>query len=225
MGKISIALDGPSAAGKSTLARKAANHFGFIYVDTGALYRCVGLYTLRKNIGSKDEAGVTALLDGIKLEMKYDSMGVQRVILCGEDVTDQIRTPQASKYASDVSAMPSVRAFLLSMQRDMAKMYDVIMDGRDIGTVVLPDAALKVFITADLGTRAKRRYIELQGQGITTTLDEVMQEMAIRDENDSKRETAPLKVADDAVLLDTTYMDLEQSFSTLCGMIAGRFGL
>jgi len=220
----SVAFDGPSAAGKSTLARRVAIHFGYIYVDTGALYRCVGLCALRNKIDSKDEAGVTALLPDIKLEMLYDENRVQRMLLCGEDVTELIRTPEVSKYASDVSAMPSVREFLLSMQREMAEKYDVIMDGRDIGTVVLPDAGLKVFITADPEVRAKRRYIELTERGISTTRDEVEQDMLERDKNDSQRAVAPLKAADDAVLLDTTVMDLEQSFHALCGLVAGRFG-
>jgi len=180
---------------------------------------------LRKKVGSENETCIEELLTEIKLEMKYDDQGTQRVILCGEDVTDHIRTPQVSKYASDVSAMPPVRAFLLSMQREMADKYDVVMDGRDIGTVVLPGAGLKVFITADLDIRAKRRFIELNEQSIESTMEEVREDMRTRDENDAKREAAPLKVADDAIILDTTDMDLEKSFATLCGMIAGRFGL
>jgi len=221
----SVALDGPAGAGKSTLAKRTAEHFGLIYVDTGALYRCVGLYAFRNNVASKDNAGVTALLPKIELEMKYDESGIQRMILCGEDVTDAIRMPEISTYASDVSAMPEVRAFLLKMQRDMSVKYDVLMDGRDIGTVVLPDAGLKIFITADADTRASRRYLELIEKDVETTFEEVKKEMLIRDKNDSERAIAPLKAADDAVILDTTELDLEQSFSAICELITGRFGL
>ena len=219
----SIALDGPAAAGKSTLARRAAKHFGLIYVDTGALYRCIGLQAIRKGVVSTDEPGVVKLLPEIRLEMRYDDDGMQRMLLCDEDVTDLIRTPQASIYASDVSAMPPVRAFLLSMQREMAVKYDVIMDGRDIGTVVLPDAGLKIFITASLDTRADRRYAELVEKGIETTYEDVKKEMSQRDKNDSEREAAPLMAADDAVLLDTSNMNLEESFEALCGLISWRF--
>ena len=221
----SIALDGPSGAGKSTLAKKTAEHFGFIYVDTGALYRCVGLFAYRNNVASRDKDRVIPLLQDIKLEMKYDDEGIQRMILNGEDVTDAIRMPEISTYASDVSAMPEVRAFLLEMQRDMAVRYDVIMDGRDIGTVVLPDAGLKIFITADTDTRANRRYLELLEKGIKTTFEEVKTAMITRDKNDSERDTAPLKAADDAVILDTTDLNFEESFKAVCDLVSGRFGL
>jgi len=221
----SVALDGPSGAGKSTLAKKTAEHFGFIYVDTGALYRCVGLFTFRSNVDSLDKDKVVALLPKIKLEMKYDADGVQRMFLNEEDVTEAIRMPEISKYASDVSAMPEVREFLLNMQRDMAVRYDVVMDGRDIGTVVLPDAGLKIFITADTDTRAERRYLELIGKGVTTTFDEVKTAMITRDKNDSERDTAPLKAADDAVILNTTDLNFEESFLAICSLVTGRFGL
>jgi len=183
------------------------------------------LFVFMNNIASTDRDGVSSVLPEIKLEMKYDDSGMQRMLLCGEDVTDAIRMPEISKYASDVSAMPEVRAFLLSMQRDMAVKYDVIMDGRDIGTVVLPDAGLKIFITADSDARARRRYIELIDKGVKTTLDEVNTAMLERDANDSNREAAPLKAADDAVILDTTDLDLEQSFRAICDLISGRFGI
>lgn len=225
MERRSVALDGPAGAGKSTLARKAAKRFGLIYVDTGALYRCVGLYALRKGAPSTDNKAVCELLPEIEIEMEYDSRGVQRMLLCGEDVTDAIRLPEVSKYASDVSAMPPVREFLLSMQREMAARYDVIMDGRDIGTVILPEAGLKVFLTADPGTRAYRRYLELREKNTDTSLDEVQSEMAARDKNDSEREASPLIAADGAIVLDTTELDLNGSFKALCGLIAGRFGL
>jgi len=221
----SVALDGPAGAGKSTLAKRTAEHFGLIYVDTGALYRCVGLFAFRNNITSTDKDGVVSLLPEIMLEMKYDDAGLQRMILCGEDVTTAIRMPEISKYASDVSAMSEVRDFLLSMQRNMAAKYDVIMDGRDIGTVVLPDAGLKIFITADADARAKRRFSELSEAGVETTLEEVVEAMSARDKNDSQRETAPLKAADDAVLLDTTYLDLDESFEAICDLVSRRFNI
>ncbi|MCL2201031.1 MAG: (d)CMP kinase [Oscillospiraceae bacterium] len=219
----SIALDGPAGAGKSTLSKRAAKHFGIIYVDTGALYRCVGLYALRRGVDSRDEPNVTKLLPEISLEMKYDNDGIQRMLLNGEDVTDEIRIPEASKYASDVSAMKSVRAFLLSMQREMAVKYDTIMDGRDIGTVVLPDAGLKIFITAEPKKRAYRRYLELLEKDPGTKLEDVEAAMLSRDKNDSEREAAPLKAADDAVILDTTELNLEESFEALCNLITERF--
>ena len=224
MEKRSIALDGPAGAGKSTLAKKTAEHFGLIYVDTGALYRCIGLFVFRRNLSSNDIKSVTDLLPEIKLDMMYDETGVQRMFLCGEDVTDAIRLPEISAYASDVSAMPVVRSFLLKMQRDMAIKYDVIMDGRDIGTVVLPDAGLKIFITADADARAKRRFLELEAKGIDSTFEDVKSAMQIRDKNDSERETAPLKPAGDAVILDTTELDLEDSFAAICKLVSGRFG-
>jgi len=225
MEKRSVALDGPAGAGKSTLARRVAKHFGYIYVDTGALYRSIGLFALRNEVQSKDEASIVSLLPEIILEMKYDSDGVQRMLINGEDVTDEIRTPEASIYASDVSAMPPVREFLLSMQREMAIKYDVIMDGRDIGTVVLPDAGLKVFITAEPEMRAKRRYLELLETNSDTVFEDVMRDMCIRDKNDSEREAAPLKAAEDSVILDTTELNLDESFSALCGLISARFGI
>ena len=220
----SIALDGPSGAGKSTLAKRVAKHFGIIYVDTGALYRCVGLYALRNNVDSLDEKGVKQLIPKINIEMKYDDTGTQRMILNGEDVTDEIRIPEASKYASDVSAMPPVRKFLLYMQREMAEKYDTIMDGRDIGTVVLPNAGLKIFITADPDKRAYRRFLELLEKDPETKLEDVKSAMYSRDKNDSERAAAPLKAADDAVILDTTNLDLEGSFRAICDLISERFG-
>jgi len=225
MNNISIALDGPSGAGKSTLAKKTAGHFGFIYVDTGALYRCIGLFALRNNVASKDRENVIKLLPKIKLDMEYDEAGVQRMYLCGEDVTDAIRMPEISAYASDVSAMPEVREFLLKMQRDMADKYNVIMDGRDIGTVVLPDAGLKIFITADADARANRRYLELVAKGVATTFEEVKNAMILRDKNDSERESSPLKAAEDAVILDTTELTFDESFKEICKLISGRFNI
>ncbi len=215
----SIAIDGPSGAGKSTLARLAAKKFGLIYVDTGALYRSVGLYALRKGVASKDEAGVAALLSDIKVEMRYDEEGLQRMFLNGEDVTNEIRIPEASIYASDVSAMPPVRAYLLSMQREMAQKYNVIMDGRDIGTVVIPNAGLKIYLTAQPEERARRRYKELMDKNISTTYDEVLRDIMYRDKNDSERSTAPLKAADDAITVDTTGKNLDECLQIICALV------
>lgn len=220
----SIAIDGPSGAGKSTLARMAAAKYGLVYVDTGAIYRCVGLYTYSKGVDSKDPEAVSALLGDIDIEITYDENGVQRMILNGEDVSDDIRMPPISIYASDVSAIPAVRAFLLDMQRSMAVRYDVIMDGRDIGTVVLPDAGLKIFLTASAKARAQRRFAELKQKGVKTTFKEVLQDINYRDKNDSTRAEAPLRQADDAILLDTSELDLEESFSALSQIIKDKLG-
>ena len=220
----SIALDGPSGAGKSTLARMASKKYGLIYVDTGALYRCVGLYALRNNASSRDVREVTALLPEIELLMQYDAEGIQRMYLCGEDVTDDIRLPDVSKYASDVSAMPPVRDFLLSLQRDMIGKYDVIMDGRDIGTVIMPGAGLKVFLTADLEVRAKRRYLELLEKDRAIEYSSVLQDMITRDKNDSERATAPLRASEDSIILDTTELNLNESLNALCNLINAKFG-
>ena len=221
----SIALDGPSGAGKSTLARRVAREFGLLYVDTGALYRSVGLFVRRSNISSKNEKAVISLLPMINIEMKYDDNGLQRMLLNSEDVTDEIRTPEASIYASDVSAIPQVRDFLLEMQRDMAVKYDIIMDGRDIGTVVLPNAGLKFFIITEVEVRAKRRYDELIGRGMPVVFDDVLKDMIQRDKNDSERDIAPLKASSDAVLFDTTTLSFEQSVEALCKIIIERLNL
>lgn len=211
----SIAIDGPSGAGKSTLAKLAAEHYGFVYLDTGAMYRCVGLYAIRKNVPSKDEGAVSALLPEINIEIERTQDGAQRMILNGEDVSSAIRSPEASIYASDVSAMPSVRAFLLGMQQDFAKNHNVIMDGRDIGTVVLPDADVKIFLTAKPEVRAKRRYDELIARGENVTEDEVLRDILYRDRNDSTRAFAPLRRAEDASEADTTELDLNESFALI----------
>jgi cytidylate kinase len=221
----SIAIDGPSGAGKSTLAKLTARKFGSIYVDTGALYRAIGLFVLRRGVASKDAERIAALLGEITLEMRYDEAREQRVLLCGEDVTDAIRTPEASIYASDVSALLPVRAFLLEMQRDMARRYDVIMDGRDIGTVVLPGAGLKVFLHASPHVRAGRRYRELVDMGVKTTPEEVLRDINARDKKDSTRDNAPLKPAEDAVMLDTSKLSLDESFERLCALIRGARGV
>ena len=215
----SVAIDGPAGAGKSTLAKMAAKEFGLIYVDTGALYRCVGLFALQNGIGSRDAEGIERLLCDISIEMRHDENGVQRMLLNRFDVTDDIRTPEVSVYASDVSAFPAVREFLFSQQKEMAEKYDVVMDGRDIGTVVLPGAGLKIFLTASPEVRAMRRHRELLANNVSTTYEEVLAAVNERDYNDSNREVAPLKPAADSVLLDTSEMNLAESFDKLCSVI------
>ena len=220
---ISIAIDGPSGAGKSTLARRCAAAFGFLYADTGAIYRTVGLAAVRAGIDRKDGQAVAGLLPGLKIEMKYDAEGEQRMYLNGEDVSDAIRMPEISLAASDVSSLPVVRQFLLEMQRGLARTQSVLMDGRDIGTVVLPDADLKVFLTASAEERARRRVLQLQEKGVTEDYEKVLQEIRYRDEQDMNRETAPLRQAEDAVLLDTTELSYDESFAALSQLILERF--
>ena len=223
-GHIAIAIDGPSGAGKSSLARRCAAAFGFVYVDTGAIYRTVGLAALRRGIDRRDEEAVRALLPELAIEMRYNDAGEQRMYLNGEDVSTEIRLPEVSICASDVSALPAVRAFLLEMQRKMAREHDVIMDGRDIGTVVLPDAELKIFLTASAEARAERRLKELLGKGVEASFEEVLRDIRYRDEQDSGRAAAPLKAAEDAVPVDTTEIDFEASFRLLCSVIDERLG-
>ena len=224
-GHVAIAIDGPSGAGKSSLARRCAAAFGFLYVDTGAIYRTVGLAALRRGIGRRDEEAVKALLPELKVEMRYNEAGEQRMFLNGEDVSTEIRLPEVSICASDVSALPAVRAYLLEMQRKMAREQDVIMDGRDIGTVVLPDAELKIFLTASAEARAERRLKELQAKGVEADFEEVLRDIRYRDEQDSSRAAAPLKAAEDAVPVDTTEIDFEASFRLLCSIIRERLGV
>ena len=221
---ISIAIDGPSGAGKSTISRKAAEIFGFIYVDTGAIYRTIGLASKIRGISLDDKAAVMEMLPKLNIELKYNEAGEQHMYLDGKDVSRDIRLPEVSMLASKVSAIPEVRAFLVGMQRDMAKKYDVIMDGRDIGTVILPDADLKIFLTADVNDRAQRRYEELRTKGMLKPFDEVLAEMKQRDEQDTLRAAAPLKAAEDAVMLDTSGNTLEQSIAEVCRLIADRTG-
>ena len=219
---ISVAIDGPSAAGKSTVARAVAKRFGFLYVDTGAIYRTVGLGAQRAGIDSKDREGVIALLPSLKIDMAYDEEGVQRMLLDGEDVSAEIRTPKSSIYASDVSALPEVRAFLMEMQRDMARRHSVVMDGRDIGTVVLPNADVKVFLTASAEERARRRFEELRQKGMEADFSEVLRAIEYRDRQDSERAAAPLRAAEDAVLLDTSGLTLEESIDAVCAIVAEK---
>lgn len=211
----SIAIDGPSGAGKSTLAKMAAEKLGFLYVDTGAIYRTVGLYARRMQVEPHDAQAVTALLDSIHIEMDHAADGLQHMYLNGEDVTAEIRRHEISAYASAVSAIPQVRAFLLEMQRSLARTHNVVMDGRDIGTVVLPQADVKVFLTAAPEDRARRRYDELVQRGQQTEYETVLKDLIQRDHDDSHRSSAPLKQAEDAVLLDTTGNSLDESFALL----------
>ena len=206
---ISIAIDGPSGAGKSTLARLATT-LRFLYVDTGAIYRTIAYYAYANHLDPADEAAVLAALPNIRIELCHDAEGLQRMILNGEDVTDAIRLPQISQYASVVSAYPGVRAFLLEMQRDFARKGSVIMDGRDIGTVVLPDADVKVYLTASVETRAKRRFLELQEKGEPTDLAKIAADIEDRDYRDMHRDISPLRQAEDATLVDSSNMTIEQ---------------
>ncbi len=218
---ISVAIDGPSGAGKSTLAKRLAKELGYLYVDTGAMYRSIGLYALRKGVDPKDEAAVTALLPQIQIELRYVD-GAQRVLLCGEDVSEAIRAEEVGMATSAVSAHPPVRAFLLELQRGMARTHDILMDGRDIGTVILPNASVKIFLTASAEARATRRFRELQEKGVDTDFETVLEDIRRRDYQDSHRATAPLRQAEDAVLVDTSEMDLEESFQALKSLILSR---
>lgn len=211
---INVAIDGPAGAGKSTVARAAAQKLGYIYVDTGALYRAVGVYCLRKGVETTDAQSVGAILNEITVELKFID-GVQHVFLNGDDVSTEIRLPEASMAASNVSAIPAVRAFLFDLQRDIAAKNNCIMDGRDIGTVVLPNAQVKIFLTADDTERAMRRYKELQEKGSTVTYQEVLDDLRVRDYNDSHREIAPLKPAEDSVIVNTTNYTLEESINKI----------
>ena len=208
---ISIAIDGPSGAGKSTIARMVAKDLGYLYVDTGALYRTIGLYAVRKGVDPEDENGVSALLPELDIRLTHEN-GVQQVYLLGENVSEEIRRPEMSKAASNVSRHPTVRAYLLETQRKLARENNVLMDGRDIGTVVLPDAQVKIFLTASAEKRAERRYKEQIAKGDhSQTYEQVLEAVIQRDYNDSHRAIAPLKQAEDAVLADTSELDLAQS--------------
>ncbi len=211
---IAITIDGPSGAGKSTIARILAGELGCMYVDTGALYRTVGYAALGRGIEATDLAAVEAMLSEIRVELTHEN-GVQQVWLNGENLGDRIRTPEVSMAASAFSALPVVRQYLLDLQQDTARKQSVIMDGRDIGTVVLPFADVKIFLTASAEARAERRFLELQEKGVKTTFDEVLRDMKERDYNDSHRATAPLKAADDAILVDTSECTLEESVALL----------
>lgn len=215
---INVAIDGPAGAGKSTVAKGVAAKLGYIYVDTGALYRAIGVYALRQGIDTKDGNGVSELLPEINVELKFID-GVQHVFLNGEDVSVEIRTPDASMAASNVSAIPSVRSFLFDLQRNIASKNDCIMDGRDIGTVVLPNAQVKIFLTADPEERAMRRYKELIVKDPNVKYDDVLADLKVRDYQDSHREIAPLKPAKDSVVYNTTGNSLEESVEKVINII------
>ena len=224
-GHYAIAIDGPSGAGKSTIARAAAKHFGFIYVDTGAIYRTVGLAAYRGGVDRRDESAVEALLPQLEIAMRYTDAGEQHMYLNGEDVTALIREPEISIYASDVAALPAVRAFLMELQRRMARENSVIMDGRDIGTVVLPDAEVKIFLTASAEARARRRLLELEQKGMKQSFDEVLRDIKYRDEQDSHRTAAPLKKAEDAIVVDTSELSFAESLELVVKTIQRKLGI
>ncbi|MDD6526953.1 MAG: (d)CMP kinase [Oscillospiraceae bacterium] len=211
---INIAIDGPAGAGKSTIARKAASELGFIYIDTGALYRTVGVAAMRQNKLGSDSEIESVLTDELSVELRF-SDGIQKMYLNGEDVSEAIRTPEASMAASKVSAVPAVRAYLFDLQKRIAKENNCLMDGRDIGTVVLPDADVKIFLTASPEARAKRRYKELVEKGSDVKYEDVLSDMIKRDYDDSHRAIAPLKQAEDAILVDTSNIGLEESIALI----------
>lgn len=215
---IAIAIDGPAAAGKSTVARRLASELGFLYVDTGALYRAIGYYACTKGVAADNGEKVTALLPEIKVELKYAD-GVQQIWLNGKNVSTEIRLPEMSMAASNVSAIPEVRAFLLELQRSIARENSVVMDGRDIATVVLPNADIKFFLTASPEARTRRRLLEFEQKGQKMDFDTLLAETLQRDYNDSHRAAAPLKQADDAILIDSTHYTLEQTIEKMLAIV------
>lgn len=219
---INIAVDGPAGAGKSYLARQIAKRLGYIYVDTGALYRSVALYMTETGVAPTDAEGVNAALPHVSVSLDYGDDGEQHVFLNGTDVSTEIRKPEISLAASSVSAIPEVRAFLLGIQRDMARTHNVVMDGRDIGTVIMPDAQVKIFLCANEKARAKRRYLELTEKGVVTTIEAVENEMNQRDRNDSTRKIAPAVPAEDAVILDNSDLDREGTVAAALAIIAAK---
>ena len=217
---IKIAIDGPSGAGKSTLSKRIARELGFIYIDTGAMYRAAGLHCIRKDIKIKEDSYKAAdEVEKITIDIAHSQDGGQKVFLNGEDVTDKIRTPEVSIAASDVSAIKRVRLRLVEIQRELARNNNVLMDGRDIGTYVLPDADVKIFLTASSEERAKRRYKELLEKGQKCEYEDVLKDMLYRDKNDSSREFAPLKAAEDAITVDTTGNSFDESLDFLLNLI------
>lgn len=220
---VSIAIDGPSGAGKSSLAKALAKDLGYVYVDTGAMYRSIGLYAVRAGADPHDADAVAALLPGIKLDIRLLD-GTQHVYLNGEDVSTAIRAENIGMAASAVAAHPAVRTFLLDTQRGLAESQNILMDGRDIGTVVLPNATVKIFLTASPEARATRRWKEYQQKGIDTPYEDVLADVKQRDYQDTHRAAAPLKQADDAVLLDTSELNFEQSFEAMKKIITEKVG-
>jgi cytidylate kinase len=222
---ISIAIDGPGGAGKSTIAKRLAKELGFYYVDTGAIYRTVAYFLDLLGISPKDVDGVERYIDELTVEIEYDEDGLQHMIMNGMDVSEDIRTPEISLKASDVSAHAVVRDMLLDMQQDMAKKHNVIMDGRDIGTVVLPRAQVKIFLTASAEERAKRRFLELQAKGKKDTYEQVLKELQKRDYQDTHREIAPLKRAKDAVVVDTSELDIDGVVAAIRQIVQEKCGV
>lgn len=222
MSVINIAIDGPSGAGKSTMAKRLAAELGFLYVDTGAMYRTVSLYAYQKKVDRFDTGRIAALLPEIHLDMTYGEDGTQQMLLNGENVSGLIRTPEISMYTSSVSAIPAVRAFLLEQQRELGRTKNILMDGRDIGTVVLPNAQIKIFLTAAPEARAKRRWLELKEKEPGISFESVLADVIQRDENDTNRPVAPLRQAEDAILVDTTECNLEESYQLLLDTIRER---
>ena len=220
----SVAIDGPAGAGKSTIARRAAADLGFVYMDTGAIYRTVAYAVLASGMDPKDSDSVTRFLSTITIIPTWDETGVQHMLLNGEDVTAFIRSPEVSQNASVVAAIPMVRDFLLETQRSVAREYSVIMDGRDIGTVVLPNADVKIYLTASAEVRANRRWLELQAKNAPDTYEQVLEEMIQRDLRDTRREVAPLRQAEDAILLDTSHMNLEESITAVITLVREAVG-
>lgn len=216
-----VAIDGPSGAGKSTIAKAVAKKLGYVYVDTGALYRSIGLYVNSKRVDTKDEKTIILMLPDIHVELKFID-GTQRVFLNGEDVSENIRLPEVSMYASNVSAIPAVRNFLFDLQKNIAKANNIIMDGRDIGTVVLPNANVKIFLTASPEVRAKRRYDEHIAKGQVVDFDTLLEEIKQRDYNDSHRAIAPLKQADDAILYDSSDSGLNETIEAIYQIIIAK---
>ena len=219
-----IAIDGPAGSGKSTMARRVAKDLGFVYVDTGAIYRTVGYHMDFYGIGPKDTDGITRLIGDVNIAIEYDADGLQHMILNGRDVTEEIRTPEMSKIASVISAQKVVRDYLLDMQRQLARTHNVVMDGRDIGTVVLPGADVKIFLTADPAVRARRRFEELTDKGEKVQYEKVLQDLIAMDEQDKNRKIAPLRPAKDAVHLDTTDLDIEQAAAAMESIIKEKLG-
>ena len=212
-----VAIDGPAGAGKSTIAKRVAKEKGYIYVDTGAMYRALAVYFLDKKINPENLDAIAAACEGAEVKIQYEQ-GEQQVYLNGENITSRLRNEEVGNMASKVSAVPEVRAHLLNLQKELARTQDVVMDGRDIGTNVLPRADVKVFLTADARTRAKRRYDELTAKGISCNLDEIESDIRERDERDMNRETAPLKQAEDAVLIDSSHMSIPEVVSKILSL-------
>ena len=217
-----VAIDGPAGAGKSTIAKKLAKELGFVYVDTGAMYRTIALYLIRNNISPEDEDSVKGALDNIDVKLEYVD-GTQQVILNGENVSGLIRTEEVGFATSTASKLASVREKLLSLQRYMAKNENVIMDGRDIGTCVVPDAPVKIYLTASVETRAKRRWLEFKEKGMDVSLSEIEKDIAARDYQDMNREIAPLRQAEDAVLVDSSNMSIEEVVGTMKGLVDNKW--